>query len=148
MPDANQIRINELARELEVKARAILDYLPEAGVTEKKTHSSSIDVAAAEKVTKHFKQLAQAEADAEAAAASEKIAKEKKPKQRVCVPRVPWLRSLRLRLPLPRRQLLRLHRPHLLLLPRLLSLPQNQRLLPARQLQFPLLRNLRRLQRP
>ena len=76
MPDANQIRINELARELEVKARAILDYLPEAGVTEKKTHSSSIDVAAAEKVTKHFKQLAQAEADAEAAAASEKIAKD------------------------------------------------------------------------
>ena len=68
MPDANQIRINELARELEVKARAILDYLPEAGVTEKKTHSSSIDVAAAEKVKKHFQQLAQAEADAEAAA--------------------------------------------------------------------------------
>jgi translation initiation factor IF-2 len=74
MPDANQIRINELARELEVKARAILDYLPEAGVTEKKTHSSSIDVAAAEKVTKHFKQLAQAEADAEASAISEKAA--------------------------------------------------------------------------
>ncbi len=76
MPDANQIRINELARELEVKARAILDYLPEAGVTEKKTHSSSIDVAAAEKVKKHFQQLAQAEADAEAAAISEKAAKE------------------------------------------------------------------------
>jgi translation initiation factor IF-2 len=76
MPDANQIRINELARELEVKARAILDYLPEAGVTEKKTHSSSIDVAAAEKVKKHFKQLAQAEADAEAAAISEKAAKD------------------------------------------------------------------------
>jgi translation initiation factor IF-2 len=76
MPDANQIRINELARELEVKARAILDYLPEAGVTEKKTHSSSIDVSAAEKVKKHFQQLAQAEADAEAAAISEKAAKE------------------------------------------------------------------------
>jgi translation initiation factor IF-2 len=76
MPDANQIRINELARELEVKARAILDYLPEIGVTEKKTHSSSIEVAAAEKVTKHFKQLAQAEADAEAAAISEKAAKD------------------------------------------------------------------------
>lgn len=76
MPDANQIRINELARELEVKARAILDYLPEAGVTEKKTHSSSIDVAAAEKVKKHFQQLAQAEADAEATAVSEKAAKD------------------------------------------------------------------------
>src|SRR3974390_2378211 len=38
-----KIRINELARELEVKAHEILDRLPEWGVTEKKTHSSSID---------------------------------------------------------------------------------------------------------
>jgi translation initiation factor IF-2 len=39
----NKIRINELARELEVKSREILDRLPELGVTEKMTHSSSID---------------------------------------------------------------------------------------------------------
>ncbi|HEY2844461.1 MAG TPA: translation initiation factor IF-2 [Bryobacteraceae bacterium] len=38
-----KIRINELARELEVKPNVILDLLPELGVTEKKTHSSSID---------------------------------------------------------------------------------------------------------
>ena len=38
-----KIRINELARELEVKAHEILDRLAELGVTEKKTHSSSID---------------------------------------------------------------------------------------------------------
>src|ERR1700754_4006877 len=38
-----KIRINELARELEVKAHEILDRLPELGVAEKKTHSSSID---------------------------------------------------------------------------------------------------------
>ena len=38
-----KIRINELARELEVKAHEILDRLPELGVTEKKTHSSSVD---------------------------------------------------------------------------------------------------------
>jgi len=38
-----KIRINELARELEVKPNVILDMLPELGVTEKKTHSSSID---------------------------------------------------------------------------------------------------------
>ena len=55
MTDPNQIRINELARELEVKAKAIIDYLPEAGVTEKKTHSSSIDVEAAVKVREHFR---------------------------------------------------------------------------------------------
>ncbi len=38
-----KIRINELARELEVKPNVILDLLPDLGVTEKKTHSSSID---------------------------------------------------------------------------------------------------------
>jgi len=38
-----KIRINELARELEVKPNVILDMLPELGVAEKKTHSSSID---------------------------------------------------------------------------------------------------------
>lgn len=38
-----KIRINELARELEVKPGVILDLLPGLGVNEKKTHSSSID---------------------------------------------------------------------------------------------------------
>lgn len=38
-----KIRINELARELEVKPGVILDLLPKFGVSEKKTHSSSID---------------------------------------------------------------------------------------------------------
>src|ERR1700693_5071738 len=38
-----KIRINELARELEIKAHEVLERLPELGVTEKKTHSSSID---------------------------------------------------------------------------------------------------------
>src|SRR6266571_3354872 len=77
MSEANQIRINELARELEVKAKAIIDYLPEAGVAEKKTHSSSIELDAAEKVRKHFHEVADAEAAAErAAAAAEKAAKE------------------------------------------------------------------------
>src|SRR5271154_6112195 len=52
MTDVNQVRINELARELEVKAKAIIDLLPGYGVTEKKTHSSSIPVDVAEKVRK------------------------------------------------------------------------------------------------
>src|SRR5713101_8156062 len=76
MTESNQIRINELARELEVKAKAIIDYLPEAGVTEKKTHSSSIEVDAAERVRKHFRDAAQAEAVAEEKVAAEKAAKE------------------------------------------------------------------------
>jgi translation initiation factor IF-2 len=39
----SKIRINELARELEVKPNVILDMLPELGVNDKKTHSSSLD---------------------------------------------------------------------------------------------------------
>ncbi|HXR10012.1 MAG TPA: translation initiation factor IF-2 N-terminal domain-containing protein, partial [Candidatus Acidoferrales bacterium] len=76
MTDSNQIRINELARELEVKAKAIIDYLPEAGVTEKKTHSSSIEVEAAVKVREHFRALAEEEAQAEQKAIADKAAKD------------------------------------------------------------------------
>jgi translation initiation factor IF-2 len=50
----HKIRINDLARELEVKSRAILDVLVKVGVTEKKTHSSSIEVDEAERVKKYF----------------------------------------------------------------------------------------------
>jgi translation initiation factor IF-2 len=39
----SKVRINDLARELEVKSKAILDALPLVGVTEKKTHSSSME---------------------------------------------------------------------------------------------------------
>jgi translation initiation factor IF-2 len=66
MSDASQVRINELARELEVKAKAIIDLLPGFGVTEKKTHSSSITVEVAERVRHHLKDVADAEAAAEA----------------------------------------------------------------------------------
>jgi translation initiation factor IF-2 len=46
----SKIRINELARELEVPNGRILELLPELGVTEKKTHSSSIDEDVAVKI--------------------------------------------------------------------------------------------------
>ena len=49
-----KIRINELARELEVKAHEILDKLPELGVHDKKTHSSSIDDDVADKLRVAF----------------------------------------------------------------------------------------------
>jgi translation initiation factor IF-2 len=51
-----KIRINELARELEVKAHEILELLPELGVAEKKTHSSSIDEDVAIKLRQHYGQ--------------------------------------------------------------------------------------------
>lgn len=71
MSDAGQIRINELARELEIKAKVLIEYLPEIGISEKKTHSSSLEHDQAEKVRRYFR----AQADAEAAAEAEKQAK-------------------------------------------------------------------------
>ncbi len=50
----DKIRINDLARELEVKSKAILDYLPTIGVDDKKSHSSSLDADVVERVRKHF----------------------------------------------------------------------------------------------
>jgi len=51
----SKVRINDLARELEVKSKAILDVLTEVGVTEKKTHSSSLEDHEADKVRAHFR---------------------------------------------------------------------------------------------
>ncbi len=68
-----KIRINELARELEVKAHEILDRLPELGVAEKKTHSSSIDEDVAIKLRRlyGFAVPDEAEPDEEPSAAEE-----------------------------------------------------------------------------
>ena len=74
MVETHQIRINELARELEIKAKVLIDYLPEIGVSEKKTHSSSLDIEHAELVRKHFRDQAAAEAAAEAEAAAKAAA--------------------------------------------------------------------------
>ncbi|HEX8814485.1 MAG TPA: translation initiation factor IF-2 [Terriglobales bacterium] len=51
----SKVRINDLARELEVKSKAITDALPGLGITEKKTHSSSLEDYEAEKVRAHFR---------------------------------------------------------------------------------------------
>jgi translation initiation factor IF-2 len=51
----SKVRINDLAREMEVKSRSILDALTAVGVTEPKTHSSSIEADEAEKVRNYFK---------------------------------------------------------------------------------------------
>jgi len=55
-----KIRINDLARELEVKSKAILDVLTTVGVTEKKTHSSSLEDHEAELVRKYLRSRSEA----------------------------------------------------------------------------------------
>src|ERR1700723_1605641 len=79
MSDSKQVRLNELARELEIKAKVLIDYLPEIGVKEKKTHSSSIDIEHAELARKHFLGLAAAEVAAEAAKTAAAKAKTARP---------------------------------------------------------------------
>src|SRR2546423_2204915 len=72
-----KVRINDLARELEVKSKAVLDFLPTIGVTEKKSHSSSLEHDEADKVRKHFAKAAEAAAEKRKAPAA---AAEIKPK--------------------------------------------------------------------
>src|ERR1035437_6929788 len=48
-----KIRSNDLGRELEVKSREILEVLLKVGVTEKKTHSSSIEEDEAARVRRY-----------------------------------------------------------------------------------------------
>jgi translation initiation factor IF-2 len=55
-----KIRINDLARELEIKSKELLEVLPSLGITGKKTHSSSVEPDEAEKVRKHFAAKAEA----------------------------------------------------------------------------------------
>ncbi len=50
----SKVRINDLARELEVKSREILDVLGELGLAAGKTHSSSLDDGEVAKVRAHF----------------------------------------------------------------------------------------------
>ncbi|MGC1464045.1 MAG: translation initiation factor IF-2 [Terracidiphilus sp.] len=50
----SKVRINDLAREMEVKSRQILDILAELGLGAGKTHSSSLESDEAEKVRAHF----------------------------------------------------------------------------------------------
>jgi len=62
------IRINLLARELEIKSHLILEYLVVLGI-EKKSHSSALDDELADKVREHFRALGEAGEVAEAAPA-------------------------------------------------------------------------------
>ena len=50
----SKIRINELARQLEVKSREVIDRLHELGITEPLTHSSSIDDDMAERLRRFY----------------------------------------------------------------------------------------------
>ena len=50
-----KIRINELARELELKSDVVLEYLAELGIPDKRSSSSALDEELADKVREHFR---------------------------------------------------------------------------------------------
>src|SRR5947209_20591144 len=54
LQNMSKIRINELARQLEVKSRAVIEKLQEFGIAEKVTHSSSIDDDMAERLRRYY----------------------------------------------------------------------------------------------
>ena len=54
----SKVRINDLAREMEVKSRQILDVLVELGLSAGKTHSSSLEDYEADKVRAQFERRA------------------------------------------------------------------------------------------
>jgi translation initiation factor IF-2 len=56
-----KIRINDLARELEVKSKVILEYLPELGITDKRSHSSALEDEIADRVRAHFRTVSEEE---------------------------------------------------------------------------------------
>ncbi len=64
-----KIRINDLARELEVKSKLVLEYLPEIGITDKHSHSSALEDEIADKVRAHFRAASGEEAAQEEAPA-------------------------------------------------------------------------------
>jgi translation initiation factor IF-2 len=66
----SKVRINDLARELEVKSRQILDVLNELGMGAGKTHSSSIEESEAVKVRAHFDPGAKSGSSSTSAAAA------------------------------------------------------------------------------
>ncbi|MGO4209216.1 translation initiation factor IF-2 [Terriglobus sp. 2YAB30_2] len=69
----SKVRINDLARELEVKSKSILDALTAVGVTEKKTHSSSLEEDEAARVRTYLRGGAPSSGARSAAASEPKI---------------------------------------------------------------------------
>jgi len=75
-----KVRINELAKELEVKSKTLIDALNEMGFGEKKTHSSSLTDEETAKVRAHFGGGAPVRANGAKSSASTGTAAEPKPK--------------------------------------------------------------------
>src|SRR5690242_3375962 len=75
----SKIRINELARQLEVKSREVIDKLHELGIAEKVTHSSSIDEDMADRLRRYYAGDTSAAAESSASRNGSAVAVEESP---------------------------------------------------------------------
>ena len=80
----SKVRINDLARELEVKSKAILDALTEVGVTEKKTHSSSLEEHEADKVRAKLRASGESQTSGKPAARPAALSRTKSRPRLIC----------------------------------------------------------------
>src|SRR5215472_17055048 len=55
------MRINELARELEIPSKQVIEALPKIGIADKKSHSSKVEPDEAEKIRNYFRATSDAE---------------------------------------------------------------------------------------
>jgi translation initiation factor IF-2 len=76
----SKVRINDLAREMEVKSRQVLDVLAELGLASGKTHSSSLEEDEAAKVRAHIERGNAAKSAAHGSAASSRATQGVAPK--------------------------------------------------------------------
>src|SRR5437763_2751023 len=53
--------INELARELEIPSKQVIEALPKIGIADKKSHSSKVEPDEVEKIRRHFNAIAEAQ---------------------------------------------------------------------------------------
>src|SRR3954468_23642560 len=93
----SKIRINELARQLEVKSREVIDKLHELGIAEKVTHSSSIDEDRADQLRRYYRGESHAPIAANrngsGAAVEEHVEPETRPAEQESAPPRPERRS-------------------------------------------------------
>ena len=74
------MRINELARELEIPSKQVIEALPKIGIADKKSHSSKVEPDEVEKIRRHFNAIAEAENRPVSSSRASRDGEELKPK--------------------------------------------------------------------
>src|SRR5436305_2531410 len=74
------MRINELARELEIPSKQVIEALPKIGIADKKSHSSKVEPDEVDKIRRYFNATAEADNKPAASGRAARDGDEIKPK--------------------------------------------------------------------